>query len=96
MFCTTAAEKIQYLNASEIIHIIWAMAQTGTRMPNVFGAICAKAGGMVQDLNAREKECFLRTMLKTGTHMPDILEKITEAISAATGEEPSTILRRVS
>ena len=51
--CTAAAEKVQDFNAQEIANTLWAMAKTGTQMPDVFEALCTAAVQKVQDFNAQ-------------------------------------------
>ena len=46
--CTAASQKLQDLQ--EIADAIWAMAETGSQMPDVFEALCTAAPPKLQGL----------------------------------------------
>ena len=51
--CNASHEKLQDFNAQDLANTLWAMAKTGTQMPDVFEALCAEASRKVQDFNAQ-------------------------------------------
>ncbi len=50
--CTSAALKLQNLNAQNDANTLWAMAKTGMQVPDGFEAPCTRAAQRVLDFNA--------------------------------------------
>ncbi len=78
--CNASHAKLQDFNAQDLANTLWAMAKTGTQMPDVFEALCTAAARKLQDFNAQGLANTLWAMAKTGTQMPEVFEALcTEA-----------------
>ena len=89
----TADEKDRGFNSQEIPNTLWAMAETGTYLPEVFETLCAAASEKVQDFNSPE----IVNTLWVRCNAPEVFEALSVAagvkFKSSTRKRSSTLLQ---